>query len=69
MTLALHLVFPRSSAITDAIRLAGSGTVRCSVGYILLIAGLIVSIILLIKAGFDRAEARDKRKKDGKKNS
>ena len=37
------------------------------VGYVLLIAGLIVSVILLIKTGFDRTEARDKKEKDDKK--
>ena len=37
------------------------------VGHILLIAGGLVCVILLIKALFDRTEARDKREKDGKK--
>ena len=37
------------------------------VGHILLIAGGLVCVILLIKALFDRTEARDKREKDGRK--
>jgi hypothetical protein len=37
------------------------------VGQIFLIAGVIVCVVLLIKSGFDRAETRDKRKKDDKK--
>ena len=38
------------------------------VGHILLIAGSLVGVVLfLIKAAFDRAEARDKREKDDKK--
>ena len=37
------------------------------VGHILLIAGSLLCVVLLIKAVFDRAEARDKREKDGKK--
>jgi hypothetical protein len=38
------------------------------VGHILLIAGVLVCVVLfLIKAAFDRAEARDKRENDGKK--
>jgi hypothetical protein len=37
------------------------------VGHILLIAGGLVCVILLIKALFDRTEARDRREKDGKK--
>jgi uncharacterized membrane protein len=37
------------------------------VGHILLIAGVVVCVVLfLIKAVFDRAEARDKREKDDK---
>jgi hypothetical protein len=37
------------------------------VGHILLIAGVIVCVVLfLIKAVFDREEARDKREKDDK---
>jgi len=36
-------------------------------GHILLIAGALVCVVLLIKALFDRAEARDKREKDGKR--
>lgn len=37
------------------------------VGHILLIAGVLVCVVLvLIKAAFDRAEARDKREKDEK---
>jgi hypothetical protein len=37
------------------------------VGKILLIAGALVGVILLIKAVFDRAEARDNEEKDGKR--
>ena len=37
------------------------------VGHILLIAGALLCVILLIKAVFDRAEARDKSKKEDKK--
>jgi len=37
------------------------------VGHILLIAGALVCAVLLIKAVFDRAEARDKKEKDDKK--
>jgi hypothetical protein len=56
-----------TSAITDAIRLVGCGTIPCLVGHILLVAVGLVCIILLIKAGFDRAEARSKTAKHGKK--
>lgn len=41
--------------------------IGCYVGHILLIAGGLLCVILLIKVGFDRAEARDKRDKGGKK--
>ena len=38
------------------------------VGHIFLIAGALVCVVLVIKAIFDRAEARDKKEeKDGKK--
>ena len=37
------------------------------VRHILLIAGALLCVILLIKAIFDRAEARDKSKKEDKK--
>ncbi len=56
-----------TSAITDAIRLADGDTIRCYVRHILLIAGALLCVILLIKAVFDRAEARDKSKKEDKK--
>jgi hypothetical protein len=39
------------------------GRRSCFVGHILLVAVAVVCVILLIKAGFDRAEARHKRKK------
>ena len=56
-----------TSAITDAIRLAGCGAIPCCVGHILLIAGALVCVVLvLIKVVFDRAEARDKTEKDDK---
>jgi hypothetical protein len=56
-----------TSAITDAIRRAGGRTIPSYVGNILLIAGVIVCVILVINAWFDRTEARDKRDKDDKK--
>lgn len=55
-----------TSAITDAIRLAGWDAILCLVGHILLVAVGLVCVILLIKAGFDRVEARSLRKSDGK---
>ncbi len=66
--LLVHLSCYYPSAITDAIRLPGSlADILYSVGELLLIAGALVCLILLMKAGFDRAEARSKSENGGKK--
>ncbi|HYM76969.1 MAG TPA: hypothetical protein VE377_13405 [Candidatus Dormibacteraeota bacterium] len=64
LPLAAILIFSAiTSAITEAIRLAGCGTVPLRVRGILLAAVALVCLIL-VKLGFDRMEARAKRKKN-----